>query len=216
MRNVRVKICGLTRPGDAAASLALGADYLGVIFAPSPRQVTVEQATAIRGAAPGASLVGVFAGASGDEIAAVARGAGLDMIQLHGGEPLGFCETTGMLTGLPVIRALPASALPGGGAPTAAWNGSSVPRGGHLLLDLDKNEPPGKDSMHRLWETAALAEGRGLEIFLAGGLDPSNVRAAVERAAPFCVDVCRGVETAPGVKDAAAIEEFIAEVKRAR
>jgi len=213
---VRVKVCGLTRPADAVACLALGADYLGVIFAKSPRRVTVEQAAAIRRAAPGARLVGVFAGSGLDEIAAAAREAGLDLIQLHGNETPAFCKSIAGLTGLPVIRALPCSFERHNGTPALFDNGDVLPRAGYLLLDLDKDEPVQEEGMRRLWTAAALAGRQGREIFLAGGLDPFNVRAAVELAAPFCVDVCRGVETAPGIKDEGAVEEFMSEVKRAK
>ncbi len=203
MERTRVKVCGITSPGDAVACRELGADCLGVIFAPSPRRVTLDQARRIRRAVPGAKVVGVFAGAGPEEVAADALTVGLDMIQLHGAETNDFLEALKKSISLPVIKALRCGEAAGcGGLP--AFGAADF-----LLFDRDKKDP--EEGIKNLWNEAEEAVRKGCRIFLAGGLDPGNVRQAVERVAPYGVDVCSGVEKAPGVKDPEAVERFIAE-----
>jgi phosphoribosylanthranilate isomerase len=208
MTGTRVKICGLTRPEDAALCASLAVDYLGVIFADSPRKVTPAQAAAIRGAVSGATLVGVFATAGVDEITRTATAAGLDMIQVHGNESQDFCRGLRERTGLPIIKAVSGDQIPDPGSP-AEWTATDF-----FLLDLIKGEPAPEEAMLKLWAAAARASRQGRSVFLAGGLDPHNVRQAMEQAAPFGVDVCRGVEQAPGIKDHGKVTEFMKEVQR--
>jgi len=207
MSSVKIKICGITSPEDALLCHGMGADFLGVIFADSPRRITPEKAASIRRAVPDARLVGVFVDADLDEIVAAVRDADLDMIQLHGGESADFCTELSTRTGLPIVKALTQGQLP------ELQEGASQSGPAHFLLDLDKTEPSRQKAIDALWEEAADASSRGYELFLAGSLDPANVRQAINRTRPFGVDVCRGVEKEPGVKDAAAVERFIAEVK---
>ena len=108
MKGTRIKICGLTRPEDAAFCQAAGAQYLGVIFAPSPRRVTPARAASSRAAAPAVKLVGVFLDATMDEIVQTAGESGLDLLQLHGKETVPFCAEAAERTGLPVIKAITA------------------------------------------------------------------------------------------------------------
>lgn len=207
MSPVKIKICGITSPEDALLCHGMGADFLGVIFADSPRRIAPEGAAAIRRAVPGARLVGVFMDAALDEIVRNALFAGLDMIQLHGSESAPFCAELHARTGLPIVKALAQGRLLDRDDPAA----QIAPA--HFLLDLDKTEPAGQKAIEALWSEAAEAANMGYELFLAGGLDPDNVRQAIRKARPFGVDVCRGVEKEPGIKDAAAVKRFIAEVK---
>ncbi len=205
MRECRVKICGITRPEDAREAARLGADYVGVIFAESPRRVDLDTARAVREAAPDVRLVGVFVDATPEEVAQTARACHLDLVQLHGDESPETCAEVFRRTALPVIKAWKRS-RPADGAALGAYETTS-----YFLFDLDKTD--GDEAREAVWEPAAHARALGFRVFLAGRLTPDSVREAVERTKAFAVDVCRGVESAPGIKDAEAIARFIEAVK---
>jgi phosphoribosylanthranilate isomerase len=207
MKNLRIKICGITGPEDACACHTLGADYLGVIFAESPRKITTGKAAEIRSATLNARLVGVFADSEIDRIEETARGCMLNMIQLHGNESPDFCEDLHARIKLPLIKAFRAGALP---APEDLASYRAV---SFFLLDLDKGGPKTDNAVAELWEQAEIMVKRGCRLFLAGGLSPENVLQAVKRVEPFGVDVCSGVEKEPGVKDRDTVQRFIAEVR---
>ncbi len=209
MNDCRVKICGITRPDDARAAVRLRADYLGVIFAESPRRVTVDGARAIRDAAPEARLVGVFVDAPVDEVARTADACDLDLVQLHGDESPRMCAEVSHRTGRPVIKA-----MRWGNIPDAAVLGSYETTS-YFLFDLGRSATlaEARATHAALWEHAAQARSLGFRVFLAGALTPETVRDAVARTNVFCVDVCRGVESAPGVKDLDAMARFIEAVK---
>lgn len=189
-----VKVCGLTTADDARAAHAAGAGLLGLIFAASPRRVTVDTARAIRRAVPGARLVGVFRDEDPDRVAATAAACGLDLLQLHGAETPAACAALRDRTGLPVIKALEAG--PDLAARARAYDTA------YLLLDLPKGAAGPADGAldHRLTAAAAALAAEGRQVLLAGGLETRHVRAALA-AAPAGVDLCRGVESAPGRKD---------------
>ena len=226
--SITIKVCGLTRASDARGCLELGADYLGMIFAPSPRRVTLDQAREIRRAVPHARLVGVFVDAPPEEILAIAREVGLDLLQLHGAETPEICRRLHAASGLPVIKALTLAAdgAPRGsgaqGEGRAEAGAVDLRRAGAyatatelLLLDLAKGiaaeQVPAARA--RLWAAAADLAAAGGKVLLAGALTPQNVCAAIERARPFGVDVSRGVEQAPGIKDREQVEQFMKEAK---
>ena len=204
---VRIKVCGLTSATDAVACRDLGADYLGVIFATSPRQVTPEQACTIRQAVPGARLVGVFADADIADIIHLVNEVPLDLIQLHGQETPAYCAELREAVSRPLIKALSRP------VDLTCEHLATYRAVDSFLFDLDKNQPAGNGAAARLLAATARAEQAGFRIFLAGGLAPANVRAAVSQAAPYAVDVCRGVEAAPGIKDLKAVAGFIQEVR---
>lgn len=205
MRSVRTKICGITSPDDAVACHGLGADFVGVIFAESPRLVTPERALEIRRAVPDALLVGVFANAEVELVTEVADGCGLDVIQLHGDESPEYCALLRDHLRVRMVKSFRNGEVPGE-EELASYCGVE-----YLLLDLDKSEPGANGGTDALWEEAARVRDLGHRVFLAGGLTPENVRAAVERTCPFCVDVSSGVEARPGIKDIEAVERFITE-----
>lgn len=204
MNGTRIKICGLTTPEDAALAVSLGADFAGVIFAESPRRVDVARAARIRAAVLSASLVGVFRDASLEEVVTTAHEADLDLLQFHGRESASFCNEAHTRTGKPVIKVFTTGGVPEV-ARMAAYTTAS-----YFLFDADRDEPATLAT--RLAQVSHMRR-MGFRVFLAGGLTPDNVRAAVSATTPFAVDVCRGVERAPGVKDPAAMERFIAEVR---
>lgn len=204
MKNTKIKICGLTTPIDAQLAVLLGADFVGVIFAQSLRRIDIARAIAIRSAVPAAKLVGVFRDPTMEEVVSAAREADLDLLQFHGHESPAFCDAVLARTGKPLIKAFNSSTVPGPGE-LAAFATTK-----YFLFDTHKDgSPPPADRLKQVADIRKL----GFRVFLAGGLTPHNVRDAVNAARPFAVDVCRGVERAPGVKDAGALERFIAGVR---
>jgi tryptophan synthase beta chain/phosphoribosylanthranilate isomerase len=198
----RVKICGLTRVEDAQAALAAGADAIGLNFVPgTPRALEEAQARAIAACARGRAVrVGVFRDAAADTVRASVERVGLDVVQLHGAESPEYVAALG----LPVLRALPAE--------EALEERAARFPGVDLLLD----HPAGGGS-GRAWD---FARARGLvacgrRVWIAGGLSPENVAAAVRAAQPHGVDACSSLESAPGRKDPARVHAFVRAAKGA-
>ena len=209
MIETKIKVCGITTPMDAIICARLGVDYVGLVFEESPRKVSLEMAKEIRHAAPDLNLVGVFADEDMDFVTRTARACDLNMIQLNGDETPEYCSRILTRTMLPIVKTLwPAddSALPS----PADFDTASF-----FLLDERKKSYPmtGKDLTEELWEKASLVRRKGYRIFLAGELNPSNVKQAVEKTQPFCVDVCHGIEHASGIVNVNALRWFMAEVK---
>ncbi len=198
----RVKICGLTLPGDASACQEAGVDYLGMIFAGGPRLVRQSAALEIRKTVPGAKLVGVFADQPIESVVETASACSLDLIQLHGHESDSDVSAVASGSGLPVIKTL-----------RLGERISEV--ADYLLFDLPKGRPPAEDEREQLWAQARQAVDDGRRVFLAGKLTPADVAAAIDTVGPFALDVASGVEFAPGFKDAALIRRFIEEVRGA-
>lgn len=202
-----VKICGLTRSSDARLCHDAGADLLGVIFAPSVRRVSESTARDIREAVPDARLVGVFTHASAEHIAAVARTVALDLVQLHGSDDPAHWAEVHRAAGVPVLPAVTGTQVGGTSIASAA---RSDPHVAGLLLDLPKHAAATEADRRRLWKTAGCCGNDGIRVFLAGGLDAAAVPQAVTAAGPYGLDVSRGVESAPGVKDPERVRSFLA------
>ena len=122
MTQTRIKICGITNASDAVLAASLGADYIGVIFADSPRRVDVSRAREIRDAVPGVSVVGVFRNQALEEVVDITRTSGIDLVQLHGDESPEFCNEVQKQTNKPVIKGFCADRMPG------KMNSPSTPR----------------------------------------------------------------------------------------
>ncbi len=205
---VRVKICGLTSAQDAALCHEEGADLLGAIFAPSPRQVDRERCRAIRAAVPTARLVGVFADAEPAVIAHLAHDCGLDLVQLHGHETPEYCRELFARTGLPLIKAL----TPEGVEATTVRAYETVK---YFLLDQPKTEAGPAQAGDQGWRAAAtFLAAQGAELILAGGLDARAANGFTGAVRPFGLDICRAVEAAPGRKDPRRVRRFFQEVIR--
>jgi phosphoribosylanthranilate isomerase len=198
----RVKVCGITKLEDALAALEAGADMLGFNFyARSPRYVAPAAAREIIERLPeGAACVGVFVNeATPSDVERIAREAGLDAVQLHGDETPAYCQS---LRGLTTIKALRV----GGDyeVETAADFDTDA-----VLLDAYVPGERGGTGHTFDWSIAARTRERVPQLFLAGGLTPDNVAAAVAAVRPYAVDVCSGVETSPGRKSPELIRRFV-------
>jgi len=215
-----VKICGCRTVEEALAARDAGADFIGLVFAKSPRRVSPETAQRIAEAlgrgvpvaateiiddADGAArlerllatrrplLVGVFEGQSSGRVESLSARAGIDVVQLHGGAR--FDE---LAVRWPVIGAIDAS------------SGDHAAVSGRVMCILDGSRGHGRRGD---WDTLAAVASR-MPVILAGGLSPENVAEAVRRLRPWGVDVSSGVETG-GRKDAAKMRAFVTAVKGA-
>lgn len=196
---MRIKFCGVVRFEDALAAVAAGADALGVIFAPSSRQVDVEKVRAIaRGVPPLVALVGVFRDADLVEVEAIARAAGLTHLQFHGSESAAQCESLGR----PYFKAI--SLGDRADLERARQFRREAPRG----VILAESPAGGGSGRQCDWELARILASEG-PLVLAGGLNPENVGAAIERVRPAAVDVSSGIESTPGRKDATRMRDFV-------
>lgn len=199
----RIKICGITHPDDARAAVKAGADYLGLIFTESPRRVSLEAARRIRDAVPpGTPLVGVFAEEPPEVVEPIRSALDLAAVQVGGWlerEAPAGCEAWHVVraASLPDPASLPMIPL-------------------HTFL-LDTHDPsqPGGTGRTADWEWAAQAVRAGLRLFVAGGLNPENVRGLVWEVRPFGVDASSGLEREPGRKDPARIQAFVARIREA-
>ncbi len=208
MRDVRVKICGLRTPADVAAVAAAGAAYAGfVFFARSPRNLTIAAARVLALAAPeGLCKVALTVDADDATLDAILAEVPLDMLQLHGLETPARVAEVRARYGLPVMKAIGVA----GEADLAGLIEMSL-AADQLLIDA-KPAPgadlPGGNGLAFDWR---LLVGRKWlrPWMLAGGLTPANVAEAVRLTGARQVDVSSGVESAPGVKDAARIAAFV-------
>ncbi len=206
MTRTRIKICGITRPADAVAAVEAGADAIGVVLAPSPRQVSIERAAEIAAAVgPLVSVVGVFVDAEESFVARATEQIGLSYLQFHGNESAERCAAAPA----PVIRALRV------GTEFDVDIVESVREHAvAILLDTYSSQTVGGTGTTFDWQTVPVLPGR-VPLFLAGGLNAENVGAGIAALHPYAVDVSSGVESAPGIKDHDAIRAFCAAVRRA-
>ncbi|MCB1013941.1 MAG: phosphoribosylanthranilate isomerase [Acidimicrobiales bacterium] len=191
-----VKICGTTSEEDALLAVAMGADAVGFIFAPSPRQVQATRVRDIVTRMPREILtVGVFRDAAPEQVIDIYQQCRLTAVQLHGRETAEESRWIGERVEF-LIRALPA------GSPELA----RVDDYGADAVHID-SETPGSGQVFD-W---SLAEGAPShrKVILAGGLTPDNVADAIARVQPWGVDVASGVESAPGRKDARKLKAFV-------
>lgn len=204
-----VKICGLTRPQDVTAAASAGARFGGfVFFARSPRHVSVDQAAALAAEVPvGLARVGLFVDPDDAALDSVLARVPLDMVQLHGKETPARVAEVKARTGLPVIKAV------GIAAPAdldALWDYGLA---ADILL-IDAKPAPGADlpgGNGLAFDWRLLVGRRFLKPWmLAGGLTPGNVAEAIRLTGARAVDVSSGVESAPGIKDAGLIRDFVA------
>ncbi len=197
-----VKICGITNEDDALLAVAMGADAVGFVFAPSPRQIPVQRAYDItRRLPPEVLTVGVFRDEHPKRVVELVHRAGVKAAQLHGNESAAAVAEVARSVQW-VIKAYPAGSPQVGAASSLATD--------LILLDAPS---PGSGQLFD-W-TLAGEVPEGMRLILAGGLDPDNVADAIKAIEPWGVDVASGVERAPGRKDALKVKRFIEAAKAA-
>ena len=197
-----VKICGITNEDDALFAVAMGADAVGFVFAPSPRQVAAQQVYDItRRLPPEILTVGVFRDQHPDRVIDTVNRAGLKAAQLHGHETPGMVEDVCAQLRW-VIKAVVA------GSPDAR-------RANEFGTDLILVDAPSPGAGKVFDWTLVDEVAAGPRIILAGGLHPDNVAEAVRIARPWGVDVSSGVEKSPGKKDALKVKAFIERARAA-
>lgn len=200
---VLIKICGTTSEDDALLAVAMGANAVGFVFAPSPRQVSAQRVADIVKRLPREDLltVGVFRDDAPRRVVEMVYAAGLQAAQLHGHETPE--EVHWIRERVPmVIKAFQAGDAR---VAQAAEYGADA-----ILLDAAN---PGSG---RVFDWALAGEvPTGQRLIIAGGLSPDNVAAAILRAAPWGVDVASGVESSPGLKDPMKVKAFVEEARRA-
>jgi phosphoribosylanthranilate isomerase len=191
----------MTRRRDVHAAVQAGADALGFVFAPrSKRLLTAESAASLVAGVPAfVSRVGLFMDQDSGSVAAILDRVPLNLLQFHGTEDAAFCRQFG----LPYIKAVSMAA------------GDTVTRaaeefGDAAALLLDSHPVGAVGGTGRVFDWSLVPEC-ALPLVLAGGLTPGNVRRAVEQVRPWAVDVSSGVESTPGIKSEALMQEFIRE-----
>jgi indole-3-glycerol phosphate synthase/phosphoribosylanthranilate isomerase len=200
----RVKVCGVTNGADAEAAVANGATYVGMVMVPgTPRAVTREQAGPIVAAAGGARLVGVFRNEKVMEVAISARELGLAAVQLHGDEDAQYIK--GLRSLLPVGTEIWAAGPVGRDVPEPRMGSDRT------LFDTSVNGQTGGTGHSFDWARIRGREELGNAV-LAGGLNPGNARDAA-RVGAWALDVCSGVEAAPGRKDHDKLGAFFAALR---
>ncbi len=200
----RIKICGITRAEDARAAARAGADAIGLVFyPPSPRYLSSERAIEIRDALPPfVQSVALFVNPDPALVAQVLGRVRPAMLQFHGEEPPDFCAQFGVpfVKACRVKKGVSALEYLRPFSRAAAWLfDSHVPEYGGVGESFDWSLVPATDK----------------PVILSGGLSAGNVGQAVRQVRPWGVDVSTGVESAKGIKDAAKIAAFIAEVRNA-
>jgi phosphoribosylanthranilate isomerase len=202
---VKVKICGITNLDDALAAVENGADALGFVFAPSPRQVTIKEARKIVDRLPPfICKVGVFVNSELEMVKEAISLCNLDLAQLHGNEDPDYCAAL-----FPkVIRVFNNANLP----PNTELRRYRVAA---YMLDIDKKSRINETEQRQLWQLARQIRKYG-PVILAGGLTPENVGEAIKIARPYAVDVSSGVDAKPGKKDHAKMRAFLAAAKGIR
>jgi phosphoribosylanthranilate isomerase len=200
---VRIKICGLTRNQDVQVAVAEGVDALGfVLYAPSPRAVTAEQAALLIKHAPAfVTTVALFVDESAEEIYRALDVCSFDLLQFHGDESPEFCRQFNR----PYMKAIRVRS-----AEDIHRAVQQYPDTKALLLDAYVENLPGGTGQAFDWR---LIPELSIPWILAGGLNANNVADAVNQVKPFAVDVSGGVEASKGIKDVQKIKDFISEVR---
>ena len=213
---IRIKICGIKNEEHALAAARAGADFIGLVFAQSPRQVRPARAekivAALKKEKARTKTVGVFVNARAGRMDRIADACRLDWVQLSGDEPWETCRELGrpVIKVVRVSRNFRASSV----NEHLAYGHRLLGRQKHIfLLDANVREKYGGTGMTFSWDMARPIAAR-FPVIVAGGLTPENVAEAIKIIRPWGVDVSSGVETG-GVKDVEKILKFIAAAREA-
>jgi phosphoribosylanthranilate isomerase len=211
-----IKICGIKEEAHALAAAEAGADFIGLVFASSPRQVTPNQAekvvSALKKSKTTTEVVGVFVNTPASKINRIADFCHLDWVQLSGDEPWGYCRD---LT-TPVIKVIRVSRhqQPQQVITDLTYGTKILGAQKHIfLLDANVRFKYGGTGRKFDWNLAKPVAEQFTTI-IAGGLTPKNVAEAISTITPWGVDISSGVETG-GVKDMTKVRKFIKAVREA-
>ena len=199
----RIKFCGITRLDDARRGIDLGVDAIGLVFTrKSQRFIGIAHARAIRSELPPYVVAtALFMDDEPGWIEEVIAGVQPDLLQFHGSESAGFASSFGR----PYVKAVPMGSV----ADVARYASSYADASG-FLFDSNADGAVGGSGETFDWSRVPPALARS--IVLAGGLNPQNVASAIAAVRPYAVDVSSGIESAPGIKDAAKMRAFVAAV----
>jgi phosphoribosylanthranilate isomerase len=203
---VKVKICGITDPHDASVAVELGADSLGFIFAPSPRQVTPEEVrTIVITLPPFVKTVGVFIDEDLATIKQIIDFCGLDLVQLHGDESPEMCHEL-LPRSIKAFRVRDESSV----SAIGTYQGSIKA----VLFDSHSEEKRGGTGKTFDWNLAMKGKEMGMPVILSGGLTPSNIQEAILSVKSYAVDVNSGVETSPGRKSLILMKKLMETIRQ--
>jgi phosphoribosylanthranilate isomerase len=203
----KIKICGITNKPDAVAASELGVDMLGFVFYnKSKRYITPALAEdVINEIPPFIARVGVFVDETKENVVKAAEDAGLDMLQFHGNETPGYCAS--FMPDYKVIKAFRLRSKDD----LKKVNSYDTD---YYLFDTYDSDCAGGTGKRFDW--SLLKDFELLKpVILSGGLNPDNVKRAIEEVAPFAVDASSGIESAPGKKDIRPLKNFIENVRTA-
>ena len=217
LRHTKIKFCGLTRAEDVLFAADLGVEALGfVCVAASKRYVDIEQAAAlVRATPPFVHSVGLFQNAPAELVRATLARANFSMLQFHGAEDAAYCASFG----LPFMKAIPMADAPDLHQCAIAFRQASA-----LLLDshsLQGSDKIGGSGHCFDWATVGNSiadlklQNLASDWVLAGGLTLDNVASGIRLLQPYAVDVSSGIESAPGIKDAEKMRQFVHAVRTA-
>lgn len=206
----KVKICGITNLEDVLLCERFGADEIGLNFYPqSKRYVSPEEAKElVKGLNSSIRRIGVFVNPTIDDIVFARKLAGLDAVQLHGDETPEFVSKIRTEMDTEIIKAVRVRS-------TDDIAGLGEFNADAILLDTFSANVIGGTGETFDWDIARRASQLVKKIYLAGGLNAANVRAAIQKVKPYAVDVASGVESSPRKKDATKLEAFIRNAKSA-
>ena len=210
----RIKICGIKNEEQALAVAEAGADFIGLMFAESPRQITTSQAekimSVLKNNRADIKTVGVFVNTRPGTVNNIAERCGLDYVQLSGNEPWEYCREI-TLPFIKVIR-VSRSRKPEQVCKDLAYGTKLLSEKKHIY-HIDSNIPDRYGGTGRKFDwKLAVPIAREFPVIIAGGLTPENVSEAIKVISPWGVDVSTGVET-KGVKDVDKIKKFIKAVR---
>ncbi len=206
----RVKVCGITRLGDARLAADAGAWAIGLIFHPeSPRACDPAAAEEIGNALKRrVEVAGVFVNSSLDEVAELADRCSLTILQLHGDEGPAYCREAARRTGCKVMKAHQVKDA------AAVRTLESFREVDFHLMDTHAAHIRGGTGQTFDWELAQHHRSQ-IPVVVSGGINPDNVREAIDAVRPFAVDSASGTEASPGVKDPERVEALLRAVRGA-
>lgn len=215
-----VKICGTTSLADAKLAVTAGADAVGFVFAPSPRQISEEAAAEIVEALPSNIVkIGVTVNQSPESVAKLANNVGLTGIQLQGDEAANqLWAYRSALTSCKIIKTLQVRQILAGGEGYLYPYLKESEFLDAVLLDSGTNGQRGGTGVTFDWTAAAAVVAKikqWLPVIVAGGLSPDNVSNAIHTFEPWGVDVVSGVESERGRKDETKVNKFVTAVRSA-